>query len=209
MFKHIYLFSVIFAAAVVQSADPSVKLTVYYESLCGDSINFVLTQLYPNWQHFGEDLKIDFKPFGKADFMETGSSWNFTCQHGPEECVGNKFQACLLNQVPEPEENVPLIHCFMSQIYEGATAPEAAEGCLSTLEITTTTNEKVEECAESDEGSNLLHDLGVETKNLDPKLYFVPWVLFNDVFDDQAWQGGLDDLREVLCTSFLAGSSKC
>merc|ERR1739838_979891 len=104
MFKQFYFLSVIFGATLVQSADPSVKVTVYYESLCGDSINFITTQLYPNWQHFGE-----------ADFMETGSSWNFTCQHGPEECVGNKVQACLLNQVSEPEEIVPLINCIMSQ----------------------------------------------------------------------------------------------
>ena len=53
--------------------------------------------------------------------------------------------------------------------------------CFADLEITTTTAEKVLECAESDEGSDLLHELGIETKNLDPELYFVPWLLFNDV----------------------------
>merc|ERR1712142_366982 len=49
-------------------ADPTVKLSVHYESLCGDSIRFVTKQLYPAWKHFGEDiLKVDLNPFGKAN----------------------------------------------------------------------------------------------------------------------------------------------
>ena len=76
-----------------------------------------------------------------------------------------------------------------------------------------------------DVGSNLLHEYGLQTKDLDPKLYFVPWLLFNDVnihsslifmfkicfkvFDEDLWQSGLIDLKDTLCTSFLAGSSKC
>eukprot|EP00091_Calanus_sinicus_P002605 TRINITY_DN12688_c0_g1_i1.p1 TRINITY_DN12688_c0_g1~~TRINITY_DN12688_c0_g1_i1.p1 ORF type:complete len:138 (+),score=39.32 TRINITY_DN12688_c0_g1_i1:472-885(+) len=137
--------------------------------------------------------------------METESSWNYTCQHGPEECVGNKIQACVLDQVPEPSEYVPMINCLV----ESRGAENATADCLADLDISTTTAEEVNECANSDEGSNLLHEYGVETKNLDPKLYSVPWVLFNDVFDNDSWQAGLDDLREVLCGNFLAGSSKC
>ena len=59
--------------------------------------------------------------------------------------------------------------------------PNAVADCLADLDINTTTAEEVTECANSDEGFNLLHQLGVETKNLDPELYFSPWVLFNDV----------------------------
>ena len=34
------------------------------------------------------------------------------------------------------------------------------------------------------EGSTLLHDIGVETKGLDPPLRTVPWTLFNEVRED-------------------------
>ena len=80
-------------------------------------------------------------------------------------------------QVPEPEEYVPLINCIMP----ARSTPDAVYDCLADLDISTTTSEDVTECANSDEGSNLLHTNGVETKNLDPELNFVPWVLFNDV----------------------------
>ena len=46
----------------------TVKLSVHYESLCPDSIRFITTQLYPSWQHFGENiLHLDLNPFGKAN----------------------------------------------------------------------------------------------------------------------------------------------
>merc|ERR1712083_138990 len=173
------------AASNVQCEDPTVKMTVYYESLCSDSMNFITTQLFPNWQHFGQDLKISFKPFGKANFTETETGWDFTCQHGPNECVGNKVHACALNQVTDPEEYVPLITCLMEI---PAFDPQAAVDCLENLEISSTTAEAITECAMAEEGSNLLHD----------------------VFDQDLWNTSLNGyLRSVLCRNFFAGSSKC
>ena len=81
------------------------------------------------------------------------------------------------DQVPDPSEYVPLINCVMGSDFP----PDSADVCLEMLDITTTSPDLVRACVESDEGSNLLHDIGVETKNLDPSLTGVPWILFNDV----------------------------
>ena len=59
-------------------------------------------------------------------------------------------------KVPKPEEFVPLIDCLMG----ARSPPSAAAACLDRLDISTTTAEEVNECAQSDEGSNLLH-LGI------------------------------------------------
>ena len=79
--------------------------------------------------------------------------------------------------MPEPSEYVPLINCIMGSDFP----PDSADVCLEMLGITTTSADQVGACVDSDEGSNLLHDIGVETKNLDPSLTGVPWILFNDV----------------------------
>ena len=80
-------------------------------------------------------------------------------------------------QVPEPSEHVPLINCMMGSDFP----PDSADVCLEMLDITTTSPEDVRACVETDQGSNLLHDIGVETKNLQPSLTGFPWILFNDV----------------------------
>ena len=80
-------------------------------------------------------------------------------------------------QVPEPAEFVPLINCVMGSEFP----PEAADVCLEMLGITTTSPDLVRACVDTDQGSNLLHDIGVETKNLEPSLTGVPWIVFNDV----------------------------
>ena len=59
--------------------------------------------------------------------------------------------------------------------------PFSADFCLETLQISSTSVERVEECAGSNEGSDLLHQYGVETHNLDPQLTGVPWLLFDNV----------------------------
>ena len=49
----------------------SVKLSVYYESLCSTSIWFVISQLFPSWEHFGQHtLQVDLHPFGKANVKD-------------------------------------------------------------------------------------------------------------------------------------------
>ena len=58
-------------------ASASVKVSVYYESLCPDSQMFVFDQLAPTFEIFGSDeLDVDLKPFGKANVIK-GCLWKF------------------------------------------------------------------------------------------------------------------------------------
>merc|ERR1712203_1348494 len=191
------------------AAQPTAELTVYYEALCGDSINFVTTQLTPAWEIFGEDLVINFKPFGKANWTENGESWDFVCQHGPDECFGNKAQACILAHEPyDARTVVPLIDCLM-RTHTRQSRPDPAVGpCLAELGLDVPP-EAIMDCAAGDQGSELLHALGVETHDLEPALYFVPWILFNGEMVEEDWQHALYDLAFVLCDKYLTGHSKC
>lgn len=99
-------------------------ISVYYEVLCADSKAFVSNQLVPVQKKYREHVNIRFVPFGKASFVKRDNNqyqvykklcinlskifsivkiyaiffsiFQFYCQHGDEECHGNKLHACLI-----------------------------------------------------------------------------------------------------------------
>lgn len=47
-------------------------------------------------------------------FKNAQGKWEFDCQHGPKECLGNKLQACFLDQNIEFSVKMKIINCLMS-----------------------------------------------------------------------------------------------
>ncbi|PSN55774.1 hypothetical protein C0J52_02495, partial [Blattella germanica] len=95
----------------------AVKVSVYYEALCPDSIGFIKNQLYPTWLELTEEnLEPDFVPYGKATQRQApNGTWSFQCQHGPQECKSNMEQACALNMLSNNATmQVMFITCVMS-----------------------------------------------------------------------------------------------
>lgn len=91
------------------------KVDIFYESLCPDSIRFIADQLRPNYPELKQHLQINFIPFGKSSSFlneETGQV-EFKCQHGPEECLGNKVQGCVLSKLADQDSQVNYVSCQM------------------------------------------------------------------------------------------------
>lgn len=118
-------------------------MSLYYESLCPDSVRFVVGQLYPGYEKLGDVLDLDFVPYGFATvriciafifsqsinlfvFLKSRMAdkrWYFSCQHGPHECYGNKLQACSLQQNVTQKVHMNFINCVMKN-----PDPASAEG---------------------------------------------------------------------------------
>lgn len=106
-----------------------ISVQIYYESLCPDSKAFIVQQLYPTYSKLGKYLRVEFKPFGNAKFVPSGNGWDFTCQHGPDECQGNLYQACLLNALKGQDQlQIEAVHCIMADD-EPNTATERVTTC--------------------------------------------------------------------------------
>lgn len=74
----------------IYAAKP-VKISLYYESLCPDSRAFVLTQLAPTYEKLGQNITLELVPFGNVNVTKHANSTpTYVCQHGPNECYGNK-----------------------------------------------------------------------------------------------------------------------
>jgi interferon, gamma-inducible protein 30 len=54
------------AAASTATEWPLVSLDIYYETLCPDSVNFIVQQLHPTLQKIGNILNVSMIPFGIA-----------------------------------------------------------------------------------------------------------------------------------------------
>ena len=61
MFYKIFIF-----LKVLAQGPPPVLVTVYYESLCGDSIAFIKNQLHPTYNELSEIMIADLNAYGKA-----------------------------------------------------------------------------------------------------------------------------------------------
>ncbi|CAG7724241.1 unnamed protein product, partial [Allacma fusca] len=158
----------------------NITVSVFYETLCPDSIRFITTQLFPTFLSFGgvgnPYFDIDFVPYGKATTIEgPNGTFTFQCQHGDAECQGNRVHACALKYYPETSAEA-FVNCSMSS----RNPPEAGPACAQTLRLDFA---PIETCIEND-GSALLAANGNRTHSLNPPLYFVPWILYNGVFSE-------------------------
>ncbi|GAB6022340.1 hypothetical protein CHUAL_006461 [Chamberlinius hualienensis] len=168
-----------------------VKVTIDYETLCPDSMLFVMHQLGPVYEKIGSIMDVDLVPYGKASYQSNGHSWSFQCQHGPNECFGNKIHACVINSNPI-DAAIKFVQCSMSK----NDPVSGSEDCAKDMSLDWNA---ISHCANGDEGSELLHKYGVRTETLKPKLTYVPWVIFNDKFDQSRFERSLEHLLEVVC----------
>lgn len=81
-------------------ADEKVNFALYYETLCPDCRQFMTTQLWTAYQSILDIINITLVPYGNAreTYNPTTKLYDFVCQHGPNECLGNlihvKFESC-------------------------------------------------------------------------------------------------------------------
>ena len=56
--------------------------------------------------------------------VDVDGNWQFSCQHGPEECRGNKNQACALKYITDPDVQVEFINCVMGTKFPPDAGPQ-------------------------------------------------------------------------------------
>jgi len=90
------------------------RLSIYYESICPDSRRFVLNQLVPAYDKLSKYLDIDLVPFGNANVSYPNHDFKpyFQCQHGPNECYGNKAHACVIDMTKSTRPTLNYIKCM-------------------------------------------------------------------------------------------------
>ncbi|RZB58813.1 gamma-interferon-inducible lysosomal thiol reductase-like, partial [Asbolus verrucosus] len=173
-----------------------VKVSIYYEALCADSTRFIARQLYPNYSKLKNYMQLELIPYGKATHNFFDKKWHFECQHGRDECKGNKYQSCALAQNNGEEKDISFVHCVMRE--RNPSDVRKMENCAKRLNINW---DKISTCARTNQGDNLLARNGNKTNNLEPNISFVPTVVYNDQFDEHLQDLSLTDFSSSLNVS--------
>nr|AFK37977.1 unknown [Medicago truncatula] len=156
-----------------------VSLELYYESLCPYCANFIVNYLPQIFQHDLTSI-VDLKlvPWGNAKLR--GNS-TIVCQHGPDECLLDRVEACAIDIWPQLSEHFPFIHCVEDFSYQGKHSEW--ESCYEKLGLDSSL---VDHCYHSEHGKELDLKYAAQTNALQPPHTYVPWVVVDGepLYDD-------------------------
>uniref|UniRef100_A0A9I9DM23 Gamma-interferon-inducible lysosomal thiol reductase n=1 Tax=Cucumis melo TaxID=3656 RepID=A0A9I9DM23_CUCME len=196
------LFHLLLLLCSLVSASPSspnygcekVSLDVYYESLCPDSVKFIVDNLIELFE--GDLLPIvdlRFVPYGNARLDRNSS---ITCQHGPNECLLNTVEACAIHVWPDltgATGHFPFIYCVGTLVYERKYTQWKT--CFEKLGLN---SKPISDCYSSGLGKELELQYAAETNNLQPPHKYVPWV----VVDGQPLYEDYENFVSYICAAY-------
>lgn len=98
--------------AVLASEIIKVKFTVYVHSL---SLYYIKHTLFSFFMRHEGYIQLDMVPYGRTkQHKNKAGKWEFTCPHGPPECLGNMYLACATHvlQQEQPKELMRYYKCL-------------------------------------------------------------------------------------------------
>lgn len=170
----------------------SVKVELYYESLCPGCRSFIASMLYPTSVLLGDIMDVSLVPYGNAQEKYDGEKYIFTCQHGQEECMGNMIEACVLNLTHS--DALLTIFCM-----ESSEEPiKAAQSCVELFSPALSWKE-VMECVDGKTGNQIMHQNALKTQALKPPHTYVPWITINGVHTEELQDKAFSALLPLVC----------
>ncbi|CAH1981270.1 unnamed protein product [Acanthoscelides obtectus] len=193
-----------------------VNVAVYYESLCPDSRKFFTQQLYPSLQgNLSHYVNLTLVPYGKTTSELNLNEHTFTCHHGPNECRGNKIQACALRLIDAGQNTEGLgfnkiatgfINCLMDK----ADREKGYFPTMDCAQINHVANlNTIDNCVNHTDASNYLSKFGELTDKLQKPLQSVPTIVFNNVYNKEDSDLAQINFVRALCKHIPGDKPEC
>lgn len=127
-----------------------------------------------------------------------GSTWLFTCQHGPRECEGNILETCAIKLYPNDFYNkvLPFVLCL-----ESNSANWTAQGkkCAPQNGLDW---EKIASCMTSEQGNKWQAEYAEITEKLVPAHTYVPWVVVNGQHSQSSESAVESNMVRYVCSIY-------
>ncbi|XP_013773428.1 GILT-like protein 1 [Limulus polyphemus] len=191
-----FLMATLVAQYVGAKTYEPVMVSVYYEALCPDSIDFVLEQLWPTYKKIPKIIQLDLVPHGKARTrMLNDGTWFFSCQHGENECYGNLVQTCAIQLLNNTDQSLSFIHCAMSSPHPNSAGPK----CADKLKLA---YEPISKCVNSEQGNKWQHKMAEKTDKQKLLHDFVPRIVINGEYSRKNQNKALYDFTGLVCKTY-------
>ena len=157
-------------------------------------------QFWKAYQAVANISNLTVVPYGNAKetWRNETKLWQFTCQHGADECWGNLLHSCLLNYYPNTDDHLPYIHCMESDSQDDVRT--ASIKCAK--QFPKISYNQLTSCMNSRLGNNLQHANALKTEALNPPHKYVPWVTLNGVHTEAIEQQAEADLVGLICVTY-------
>lgn len=177
-----------------QANDNKVKLGVFFESLCPDSRRFFASELEPSIRDIKDLIELDLVPFGKARVV---SKQKMLCQHGANECDGNRIMACIISRSKDVVQTVQTIDCLFKN------GPQnSIDKCVKKF-MPNNNPADIESCRQSNESFGMMEIAEKRTGRLN----YVPHLKINDESSNDIQSDCESDLKGCIC-KYYKGSTK-
>lgn len=189
----ILLFTFAITLSLIKSAAVP-QIDVYVESLCPDCQDFIGGSFANYLQNpdFKALAHINFYPYGNAKENQVSDHYEFTCQHGPNECYGNIVETCGLAKMSY-EDGLNFMVCMENGI---RTYDKYINKALVHCVQDQTLQQSILNCATNNEGNLMQHAVAQATPT---NHKYVPWIHFNGEHDAKTENAILANLNEFLC----------
>lgn len=177
----------------------TVPITLYYEALCPDSIKFFTEQLTPTYRDLNRDVNLDLQliPFGKSQIhQQPDNRVTMECRHGPNECYGQKIQACAIENLKGNQQRlIEFVDCLMMSSKD-KNLPYPTKKCANQFSVDVNI---LEQCANGTEVDKLLLENERLTNMLKPALSSVPTIVFKNQFMKDDNDKAQNNFKGILC----------
>ncbi|XP_034663226.1 GILT-like protein 1 [Drosophila subobscura] len=169
-------------------AQKRLNMTVLYESLCKDSLDY-LTSLLPVFKELNGYINLNLVPYGKA------SKGGRVCQHGPKECKGNSIQDCAQRTHMSQLEKLSYVTCQMTN---KKLVTEIDTNCTNYSDI----KESITECMNQ---NGRWRTYQRQSERITSMYDFdqVPAVVYNDRFNESLQDEATEDVKKSICTAIV------
>ena len=132
--------------------------------------------------------------------MNENGTFEFSCQHGANECHANKLHACALTHM-EMKDAASYINCTISQHRPAFASRFCGEalGFGKAVGSRSFAYNNLIACVNTVEGDLLLAANGVRTSQAEPAIQGVPWIMFDNKYDEDVADESRRDFLAVAC----------